>query len=347
MSATMRAAVLYGKEDVRLEDRPLPKLQPGEILLKIKAALTCGTDLKVFRNGGHARMLIAPTLFGHEFSGIIEAVGPGVTSWKPGVRVVAANSAPCGSCFFCAKGKPNLCKDLLFVNGAYAQFLQLPRRVMETNLLEIPDHLSFEAAALTEPLACVVRGIEAAQLKPGETAAILGAGPVGLMFAQLAAHRGAQVLLVGKGKARLKAAQACGAHKIFDLETLADPITAIRQETPEGLGADCVIEAVGRPAAWSQAIEIVRPGGRVLLFGGCPSGTKVELDAGRFHYEELTILSTFHHTPEAIRESLRLLSEGQVHPEPLITGTAPLEELPQTLRRMLAQQDGVKTAILP
>lgn len=352
----MRAAVLHGKEDVRLEERPLPTLQPGEVLLKIKAALTCGTDLKVFRNGGHAKMIIPPALFGHEFAGVIEAVGPGVTPppegagatrWEPGMRVVAANSAPCQECFFCMRGKPNLCKDLLFVNGAYAEFLQLPKRIVEVNLLEIPDHLSFEAAALTEPLACVVRGIEAAQLKSGETVVILGAGPVGLMFTQLAAQRGAQVLLMGKGKGRLEAAEACGAQKTFDLEALPDPISAIRRETPEGLGADLVIEAVGKPAAWSQAIELARPGGRVLLFGGCPAGTKVELDTRRFHYEELTILSTFHHTPQAIRESLRLLSEGKVRPELLITGKAPLEELPNILRRMLTQQDGVKTAIQP
>ena len=161
----MKAAVLYAKEDVRLEQKPVPEPGPGEVLVRIAAALTCGTDLKVFRNGGHAKMLKVPALFGHEFGGIIEKVGAGVTPWKPGQRVVAANSAPCRSCFYCKRGQPNLCEDLLFVNGAYAEFLLLPARIVKENLLEIPKNLSFKAAALTEPLACALRGIQAVNPK--------------------------------------------------------------------------------------------------------------------------------------------------------------------------------------
>ncbi|MBI1953722.1 MAG: alcohol dehydrogenase catalytic domain-containing protein [Candidatus Omnitrophica bacterium] len=343
----MKTAVLYGKEDVRLEQRPTPRPGPGEVLLKIKAALTCGTDLKVFRNGGHARMIKPPAPFGHEFAGVVEAAGPGVTSFKPGQRVVGANSAPCGACFFCRKGQPNLCEDLLFVNGAYAEYLLLPARLVRENLLEIPASLSFEAAALTEPLACVVRGAEAAKPAAGETVVILGAGPVGLMFLQLVRGTGAKVVLVGKGDSRLKAALACGAEAALDLDQLSDPVKAAQEKTPEKRGADLVIEAVGRPAAWSQALRIVRPGGRVLLFGGCPAGAEVPLDTRRMHYDELTLLSTFHHTPEAIRKSLSLLAKGVVRPEPLITRQAPLDDLPQILRRMLTQADGVKTAIIP
>ena len=335
----MRAAVLYGKEDVRVEERPTPSLKAGEVLIRVKAALTCGTDLKVFRNGSHAKMLIPPALFGHEFSGVIESVGAGVAPWKPGDRVVAANSAPCLACFFCKKGKPNLCKDLLFVNGAYAEFLRLPKRIVDLNLLRIPEGLSFEAAALTEPLACVARGVEAVNPKPGENVVVLGAGPVGLLFIQLLSRAGARVTVVGKGEKRLAAAKRFGAENLVDISQ-GPPM-------PEGEGADCVIEAVGRPAAWSRAIQMVRPGGRVLLFGGCPSGTEVALDTKRFHYDELTLLSVFHHTPEAIRRSLHLISDGKVDPKLLITKEARLDELPAILKGMLTEQDGVKMVIRP
>ena len=343
----MKAAVLYGKQDVRLEEVPTPVPDPGEVVLKIQAALTCGTDLKVFRNGSHARMLRPPTLFGHEFSGVIETVGPGDNHWRAGMRVVAANSAPCRSCFFCQKGQPNLCQDLLFVNGAYAEFLLLPARIVQENLLEIPPGLSFQGAALTEPVACVVRGIQAAKPASGETVVILGAGAIGLLFVQLVSRAGARVVVLGKGEKRLKTAAECGAESALDASLCPDPIAALKKETPQNMGADLVIEAVGRPAAWLQALQVVRPGGRVLLFGGCPSGTEVPLDTKRFHYDELTLLCAFHHTPEAIRQALRLIADGSVWPEKLITHQAPLSELPTLLKQMLTKQDGIKTAILP
>lgn len=343
----MKAAVLYGKEDVRLEEVPTPRPESGEVLLKIRSALTCGTDLKVFRNGSHAKMLKPPILFGHEYAGVIETIGPGVTGWKPGTRVVGANSAPCRDCFYCRKNQPNLCENLLFVNGAYAEYLRIPARIVKENLLEIPDSLSFETAALTEPLACVLRGIQAVKPKKGETAVVLGAGPVGLLFVQLAVHAGARVILVGKGTHRLEIGKLCGAGTVLDLAKLPDPTAAVREATADGKGADVIIEAVGRPAAWTQALATVRPGGRVLLFGGCPANTEVPLDTRRMHYDELTLLSTFHHTPEAIRESLRLLAEGAVQAAPLITRSAPLGELPNILRQMLSDQQAVKTAIIP
>lgn len=343
----MKAAVLYGKEDVRLEEVPMPRLEAGEVLLKVRSALTCGTDLKVFRNGSHAKMLKPPILFGHEYAGVIETIGAGVAHWKPGMRVVGANSSPCRNCFYCQRNQPNLCEDLLFVNGAYAEYLRIPARIAKENLLEIPGPLSFETAALTEPLACVLRGIQAVKPQKGETAVVLGAGPVGLLFTQLAARAGARVILVGKGSHRLEIGKRCGAGTVLDLAQLPDPVAALRETTAEGKGADLVIEAVGRPAAWTQAISVVRPGGRVLLFGGCPANTEVPLDTRRMHYDELTLLSTFHHTPEAIRQSLQLLAEGTVQAAPLITRSAPLAELPDILRQMLSDQQAVKTAILP
>ena len=343
----MKAAVLYGKEDVRLEEIPVPSPGAGEVLIKIHSALTCGTDLKIFRNGSHARMLKPPVLFGHEFAGTIERLGPEVTGWRIGQRVVAANSAPCRRCFYCKKNQPNLCENLLFVNGAYAEYLLLPARIVEENLLEIPPKLSSQAAALTEPLACVVRGMQAIRPTKGETVAILGAGPIGLMFLQLAVGSGARVIMVGKGKRRLQAAQHSGAETVIDLARLTDPTEAIRQATPEGKGPDLCIEAVGRPQAWTQALSLVRPGGRILLFGGCPAGTQVPLDTRRVHYDELSIFSVFHHTPETIRQALKYLSDGTVRADLLVTSQAPLHDLPDILRQMLTDQDAVKTAIIP
>ena len=344
---TMQAVVLYGKEDVRLEQVPVPSPKSGEVLIKIQSALTCGTDLKVFRRGYHARMIRPPALFGHEFSGIVLESGPGVTQWRPGTRVVAANSAPCRSCFFCQKNQMNLCEDLLFVNGAYAEYLLLPDRLVRENLLEIPEHLSFQAAALTEPLACVVRGIEAIQPQAGETAVLLGAGPIGLMFAKLLLHAGVRTFLVGKGKERLETAKRMGVESTFDLDELTDPLETVRQQTLESKGPDLVIEAVGRPEVWTQALALSRPGGRILLFGGCPEGTQVPLDTQQFHYGERSVCSVFHHTPEAIRKSLQLISEGVIDPKYLITQEAELQELPGILRRMLSEKLALKTAILP
>ena len=343
----MKAAVLYGKQDVRLEEVPTPRPGPGEVLLKVHSALTCGTDLKVFRNGSHAKMLKPPILFGHEYAGVIEEAGTGVTDWRPGMRVVGANSAPCRNCFYCRKAQPNLCEDLLFLNGAYAEFLRIPARIVKENLLEIPAALPFETAALTEPLACALRGMQAVGPRSGETVIVLGAGPVGLMFVQLAVRAGARVILLGKGDLRLKIGNRCGAQTVIDLAKTADPAAAARAATEEGKGADVCIEATGRPAAWEEALTIVRPGGRVLLFGGCPAGSTVTLDTRRMHYDELTLLSTFHHTPEAIRESLRLLAEGTLQAAELISHRGSLDDLPAILQQMLADQQAVKTAIVP
>src|SRR5579885_2921487 len=182
----MTAVVLYGKEDLKVEKVPVPRLAPDEVLIRIKAALTCGTDIKVYRQGSHARMIVPPAVFGHELAGVIEEVGPEVQGFRKGMRVVAANSAPCQQCRYCLRGRPNLCENLLFNNGAYAEFIRIPGRIVRQNLLEIPEHVDFADAAMTEPLACVLRGLEETGLQAGDTIAVIGMGPVGLMFTRLA-----------------------------------------------------------------------------------------------------------------------------------------------------------------
>jgi L-iditol 2-dehydrogenase len=233
VSATMRAAVLHGPEDVRMEDVPVPVPGPGEVVVRVRAALTCGTDVKVFRRGYHARMITPPALFGHEMAGTVEAVGAGVEAFVPGGAVVTANSAPCGACPSCAAGRESLCEDLLFWNGAYAEQTLLPARIVAKNLLPLPEGLPFRRAALTEPLACVVRGVSGSRIEAGQTVAVIGSGPVGLMFVRLAALAGARVVVAGRRKPRLDTALAMGAAAVVDAADSGWE-AALRRETPGG-----------------------------------------------------------------------------------------------------------------
>jgi L-iditol 2-dehydrogenase len=343
----MTAAVLYGKEDVKIEQVPIPTLDEGEVLVKVQVALTCGTDLKVYQRGYHARMIVPPALFGHELAGVVSEVGPGVRGFKPGMRVVALNSAPCGACFYCSKHQENLCEDLLFNNGAYAEYIRIPRRIVEANMLAIPRHISFEEAAIVEPLACVLRGLHETKLEIGDTVAVIGAGPIGLMFVQVAKLSGCNVISVVKRDSQMAAARRAGANTVVQITEVQDPVKAVRKLTPDGRGCDVVIEAVGRPQAWEWTIDMVRKGGTVNFFGGCASGTTVALDTQRLHYNELTLKATFHHTPETVRKAFSLICERKIKGTDYITGEAPLSRLQQVLRHMLNRNGDIKTAIIP
>lgn len=327
----MSAAVLYGKEDVRIERVPIPEPKRGEVRLRVGAALTCGTDVKVFRRGYHAMMVRPPAVFGHEFAGTIEALGEGVEGWRLGQRVLAANSAPCGECFYCLRGLAELCEDLLFVNGAYAEYITLPARIVEKNLLPIPDSLPFEHAALSEPLACVVRGMEEVPIQSGETVIVLGTGPIGLMFIRLCHLAGSRVLAVGRRQERLKIAEQLGASEVYDVRKTPHVLETLKARTEGGRGADKVIEAVGLPEAWEMAIAMARKAATVSLFGGCPANTHVKLDTHRVHYEELTLKGTFHHTPSTFRKALQLIATGDVPAALFLQDRAPLVELPHIL----------------
>jgi len=347
-SKLMTAAVLYGKEEVRIERIPVPDVGPGEVRVRIGAALTCGTDVKVFRRGYHARMIRPPAVFGHEFAGTIDAVGAGVARWQVGQRVVAANSAPCGDCYYCRRAAPELCEDLLFLNGAYAEAVTVPARIVAKNLYAIPDSLSFAEAALTEPLACVVRGMAAVPVRAGETVAVLGLGPIGLLFVRLCVLAGARVLAAGRRAERLALAMQLGASEVFDIAATPDILPTLRSRTEGERGPDKVIEAVGRPEAWEQAIALVRKAGTVSLFGGCPAETFVRLDTHRVHYDELTLVGAFHHTPDTFRQALDLIAQGDVPARSFLQQTAPLAALPSVLTSLLHGSNGaVKTVIRP
>ncbi len=347
----MTAAVLYGKEDIKIERVPIPTLGEGEILVKVHAALTCGTDLKVYRRGYHARMIVPPALFGHELAGEVEQVGAGVTNLCKGMRVVAANSAPCGLCFYCKRGQENLCDDLLFNNGAYAEYIRIPRRIVQKNTLVIPDKVSFEEAAMVEPLACVLLGLNESNVCSGDNVVVIGGGPIGLMFIQVAKAKNCRVISVVKRDEQVQIARRFGADEVVQISpepsASQSEIIATVHKLTENRGADVVIEAVGRPEAWQWSMDMVRKGGTVQFFGGCAAGTKVELDTNRIHYSALRMLATFHHTPKAIREAFALICENRVRPTDYITARAPLTELPQVFRHMMDRTGDIKTAILP
>jgi len=246
----MTAAVLYGKEDVKIEKVPIPRVGDGEVLVKVQVALTCGTDLKVYQRGYHARMIVPPALFGHELAGVIEEVGHGVRGFKKGMRVVALNSAPCQMCFYCSKHQENLCEDLLFNNGAYAEYIRIPKRIVETNMLAVPADVTYEEAAMVEPLACVLRGLHETTVEIGDTVTVIGGGPIGLMFVQVAKATGCNVISVVKRDSQVAAAKRMGAHEVVQITKVKDAVEAVRMISPEKRGSDVVIEAVGRPEAW-------------------------------------------------------------------------------------------------
>ena len=361
----MKAAILHGKENIQIEDFPPRTLKPGEICVRIEAALTCGTDLKVFKRGYHAKMIVPPAVFGHELAGVISEIallapslappggervvpcaGPGEglpTIWSEGDRVVVANSAPCGGCFHCRASQENLCEDLLFLNGAYAESIAVPARLVQKNLLRLKPETDFADAALTEPLACVVQGVDDAKLRAGQHVLVIGAGPIGLMFVVLAKSLGGHVTVAGRRAPRLEAAQQLGADEVVDIGDGSGLVTKVREATKTHF--DAVIEAVGQPAVWEAAAHLVRKGGTVNFFGGCPSGTTITLDTTLIHYSNLTLLASFHHTPRTIRRALEFIEAGVIRAADFVDGECPLSRLPELFQSLTAGNHAIKTFI--
>ncbi|MFZ1938221.1 MAG: zinc-dependent alcohol dehydrogenase [Terracidiphilus sp.] len=345
--ATMRAAILHGREDVRIENVPVPKAARGEIIVRVGAALTCGTDLKVFRRGYHARMIVPPALFGHELAGTVVEAGEGVEEFAPGQRVVALNSAPCGECYFCERGQENLCDDLMFNNGAYAEFIRIPARIVSKNTLHVPDNVPLEHAALTEPLACAVHGLEDSHPRKGDVIAVIGGGPLGLMILHVAALAGFETIALVKHDGQVEAATQLGATHVVKATSIRKAIQDTRALTPENRGVDIAIEAVGLPDTWQEAVELVRKGGTVNFFGGCAANTHVMLDTNRIHYSDITLRATFHHTPAICRKALELIAGGRFQAGAFITGRAHLYELNRVFEKLMNRSSEIKTAIVP
>ncbi|MFM7407137.1 MAG: zinc-binding dehydrogenase [Cuspidothrix sp.] len=332
----MLAALLYGQEDLRLEQVADPTPQTGEVVIQVEAATTCGTDLKVWRRGGHAKMLTPPTLFGHEGAGRIVAVGSGVTNWRVGDRVVANNSAPCMKCFFCQRREYSLCPHLTWNNGTFAEYMKIPAPIVQHNLLPVPDHLSFALAAMTEPLACVLHGVARGGVKPQDRVVVLGDGAIGLMFVAVLSQK-TEVILWGGNNQRLEIGRKLGAAKTFNYHQVTD-IPHIVKELTDGWGADVVIEATGVPSAWETAIACGRPGATINLFGGCPKDTIITVNTEQLHYSELTLKGVFHNTPEYVKAALSLIASGTIPFDLLISEQRPLHDLEQVFMDMKARQ---------
>jgi len=345
--ATMRAAILHGREDIRIENVPVPKAARGELIVRIGAALTCGTDLKVFRRGYHARMIVPPALFGHELAGTVVEAGQGVEDFAPGHRVVALNSAPCGECYFCLRGQENLCDDLMFNNGAYAEFIRIPARIVAKNTLHVPDNVPLEHAALTEPLACAVHGLEDSHPRKGDIIAVIGGGPLGLMILHVAALAGFETIALVKHDGQVEAAHQLGATHVVQTLNIKKAIRDTRELTPDSRGVDIAIEAVGIPDTWQEAVELVRKGGTVNFFGGPAANTHVILDTNRLHYSDITLRATFHHTPAICRKALELIAGGRFQAGAFITGRAHLYELNRVFEKLMNRSSEIKTAIVP
>ena len=333
----MKAVLFYGPQNIKYEETSIKPLEKGEILVKVGAALTCGTDVKTYRRGHPVLIKNIPSGFGHEFAGTVEKISEGVTNVKVGDKVVCANSAPCGECFYCKRGEYNLCENLNLLNGAYAEYIVVPKRIVRKNTIILPDSLPFYKAAFAEPLANVVHGVERTDIKPGDTVGVIGIGPIGLMFARLAKLKGARVIAAGRNPVKLKLAEEFShADEIVDLKKYPNPEKIFKDFTEEGKGLDVAVECVGLPEMWERVFSCVRPGGTVHFFGGCKSGSTVTFDTTKMHYGDIKLMSVFHHTPKYFRQALDYIASGEVEVEKLITAEIPLEKVEWAMEQHIA-----------
>jgi L-iditol 2-dehydrogenase len=342
----MKAAMLYGIKDLRIEEISKPEVNAGEVLVKVKAATTCGTDLKIFQRGYVEKVIRLPTVFGHEWAGEVVEVGEGLEWPKKGMRVRAGNSAPCLRCAMCQKGKYNLCENMIWLWGAYAEYIKVPARMVLVNMQEIPSHVSYEEAAITEPLACVLHGVEEAGVKLGDTVAIIGAGPIGLLHLLTVKKLGVEkVIIIDLVDERLSFAEKLGADETINAGKV-DVAEKVRQMTG-GYGADVVIEAIGLPTTWEQALTLVRKGGTVLEFGGCPPKTEIRVNTELLHYGEVKVMGAFHATPLHFRRALNYIASKTINVKPLITRKMRLEEIKEAFQILSTSKSEIKIAINP
>jgi L-iditol 2-dehydrogenase len=342
ISLIMRAAYLLAPGKIQVRETPEPVAQAGEVVIRVERALTCGTDLKAYRRG-HP-FIAMPGPFGHQYAGVVSSVADDVRGFEPGTPVWGVQSAPCDRCPHCARGHYSLCptlqKDLAF--GAFAQFMRLPRRVVEHNLLVRPRGMPAQRAAFLEPVSCVIHGLERIDWRGVERVLVVGLGSMGLLFCQLLPRFSrAAIAAAGRNPLRLVIARGYGLERVMDVEQRTLEAQLAAEE-----GFDCVIECTGQMAGWQSALRVVRPGGQVLFFGGLPKGTTFEIDSFQLHYQELSLLGSFHFGPPDVRRAAELLEQGEVMVDDLISGELGLEQLEFGLRQMEAGK-GIKYAIDP
>jgi L-iditol 2-dehydrogenase len=340
----MRSAILVHPKRVELRDLAVPQPPPGGMVVRVRAALTDGTDLKAYRRG-HPQMPM-PTPFGHEFSGDVASIDRAVARFAVGDPVMCVHSAPCGACFWCTRGEEELCESVMSTKilGAYAQYIAVPAHIVERNAFRKPAALGYEAAAFLEPLACVVHSLDVLGTRPDSTVLVMGDGGFGLLHAMVLTQRGVRPVLAGRRQERLELAQRLGINDVINARN-ADVGNAIAALT-SGRGADAAIECTGNPEVWEAAPSFVRRGGTVSFFGGLPSATRVSFLAARMHYDEVRLISPFHFRPSSVKRAQELLASGAIDPRPLITQTVPLDAIASVFER-LDGGEGIKFAILP
>jgi L-iditol 2-dehydrogenase len=336
----MKAQLFYGPGDVRFEETDIPQIGTGEALVRIKSALTCGSDLKTYKRG-HPTMIVNGSVFGHEWAGDVVELGEGVKELVIGDRVVAANSVPCFKCYYCKLERYSMCENIVYNNGAYAEYIKIPANILSVNTLKIPDHIEYSAAALLEPLACAVHGIDESNITEGDMVAVNGAGPIGLFFVALAKLKGAIVISSDLSDERLVTAKELGADFTVNATEVEDQVKAVKDLTDNSKGVDVAIEATGFPKVWEMTIRMARKGGTVNLFGGCASGTSITIDTQLLHYSELTIKGVYHLTPYHVRKAFKLIEKGLFDTTKFITSDMPLEKLVDALE-LMGQQKGIK-----
>lgn len=338
--------MLYGVKDLRIQEAEIPRVGDGEVLVKVKAATTCGTDLKIYQRGYVEKIIKLPTIFGHEWAGEVVDIGTKLEWPQKGMRVRAGNSAPCLHCTMCQKGKYNLCENMIWLWGAYAEYIKVPARMVLVNMQEIPAHVSYEEASLAEPLACVLHGVEEAGVKLGDNVAIIGAGPIGLLHLLTVKKMGVEkAIMIDLVDERLDFAKKVGADETIN-SGRENAMEKVREYT-SGYGADVAIEAIGVPATWEQALKLARKGGTVLEFGGCPPGTEIRLDAEQLHYGEMKVLGAFHTTPLHFRKALSLIASRTIDVKPLITRKMKLAQLREAFNILSTSKNEIKIAIVP
>ncbi|MDQ2679886.1 MAG: alcohol dehydrogenase catalytic domain-containing protein [Candidatus Eremiobacteraeota bacterium] len=340
----MQAAYLTAPRCIELRETELPHPAAGAVVVRVRAALTDGTDLKAYRRG-HPQMPV-PTRFGHEFSGDIIAVGEGVQNFAVGDAIMSVHSAPCGDCYWCGLGEEELCESVMSTKilGAYADYIEIPAHIVARNCYRKPSNLSYRAAAFLEPLACVVHSLDFLNPKPNASVAVLGDGGFGLLHALLLQARGMRVILIGRRSERMQLARDLGVHSIIDARI--ESVQASLNALTENRGADALIECTGSRDAWESAPSLVRRGGIVSLFGGLPAAVRVSFLAARLHYDEVRLISPFHFTIAAVRGAYELLAAGKLRVEALITQSFSLGDIAQAFSRLDAGE-GIKFSIEP
>jgi L-iditol 2-dehydrogenase len=338
-----RVAMLVEPQRIELREEAAPRAEPGGIVVRVRAALTDGTDLKTYRRG-HPKMPM-PTRFGHEFSGEVAAVGEGVTAFEPGDPVMCVHTAPCGGCFWCRNAQEELCESIMpaMILGAYSDTIAVPQRVVDRNCYLKPANVTWVEGAFLEPLSCAVHSVELLAAPAGSVVAILGNGGFGILHALLLRGRGVEVLLFGRNPQRAALARDLG---LENFDTRAVAMEGIIAQRTAGRGADAVVECTGSAQMWERAPALVRRGGRVSFFAGLPGGTNVSFDAARLHYDEVQLVAPFHFTPEDVRTAYELICAHALPLTALVSASYPLEQIAQAFQR-LDTGDAVKLVIEP